>query len=102
MNAETSKTQHSGNRPQTYEATINGRKVRVTIPDDPDPQEMLVDAIMTCFSPPAVAVLANAVRVQANGMSRRDVRGELKWFADLLVGMVGKDEYPRLCQEAGL
>ena len=86
-----------------YDATVAGRKVRVSVPEDPSAEDVLTDAIRDNFSPEAVAVLANAAMRQFNrSIKHRSVGGEVKWFADLLTKMVGgHHECYRLCTEAG-
>ena len=36
----------------------DGKVVRVSVPEDPDPQNLLIDAIRDCLSPHAVAAIA--------------------------------------------
>ena len=87
-------------KPKTYEAKINGRKTRVTVPDNPDPKEILIDAIRDNFSPKAVAAIASCLQtVRTND---RNVDGEVWWLIELLDGMLGEDGKNRLCEELGL
>jgi len=98
-------------KPKTYEATVGGRKVRVTVPEQDEATysgtaaEVLKDVLHDNLSPQAVAALANAVRVQANRIDGRggsqDVCSQLKWFAEQALALVG-NRYSTLCKEAGL
>ena len=95
-------------RPRTYEATFHGQKTRVTIPPretvaySGEASEVLWDVLRDNLSPKAMAVLANAIRVQLNGkLADHDVRNRLGWLVAMLLGMVG-ERYHALCNEAGL
>jgi len=88
-------------RPGTYEAKINGRERRVTVPEDPDPREMLIDAMKDNLSPHAVAAIAGYLQ-PVRTMEAEVVR-QVRWFAELLTEVVGgEDELNRLCEEVGL
>jgi len=87
-------------RPETYEAEINGKKVRVTVPENPDPVELMQDAIRDNLSPQAVAVIAAHLHGMVN--TKNDaVNREVAWFTEQLLDMVG-DQYNALCEETGL
>jgi len=88
-------------KPKTYEAKIDGRKTRVTVPSDPDPEEILVDAIRDTLSPQAVAVIA--AFLQPARTANNDVDKQIRWFADTLVKAVGgQDTMNGLYDEVGL
>jgi hypothetical protein len=95
---------HDDAAPQTHEAEFKGRKVRVTVPENDRPEDLLDDALKENLRPEAVATLANAVRVHVNGRrTNREVRRQLDWLADHLVKLVGGErEYHDLLKEAGL
>ena len=88
-------------KPKTYEAKANGRKRRVTVPDDPKPEEMLIDALRDNLSPHAVAAMA--AYLQGATTKNQDVNRQVHWFAELLATVVGgEDEINRLAEEVGL
>ena len=88
-------------RPKTYEAKLNGRKTRVTVPEDPKPEDVLADALRENLSPHAVAAIA-AYLQPVRTMDPEVVR-QVRWFAELLTKVVGGDEeFSRLCEEVGL
>ena len=93
--------------PKTYEATHQGRKVRVTIPDREDPVEPakeLRDLLQDCMSPQAVATIAFAVNAHlAHGGTTGRTYQQADWFQRQLVAALGgQDAYERVCREAGL
>jgi hypothetical protein len=91
----------SKSKPKTYEATIRGRKARVTIPEDPEPEELLVDALRENLSPHAVAAIV--AYLQPARTNNPDVDHQVQWFADQLVELVGGSEHQaRLAEELGL
>ena len=50
-------------KPKTYLATNDqGKTVRVTVPEDPRPEEIMKDALRECLSPEAVAIIAEALQ----------------------------------------
>ena len=87
-------------RPETYEAEINGKKVRVTVPENPDPVELMQDAIRDNLSPQAVAVIAGHLHGMVKTTSE-SVNHEVAWFTEQLLNIVG-DQYNSLCEEVGL
>ena len=86
---------------KTYEAKMGGKKVRVTIPEDPDPAEVLMDAIKDNLSPLAVAAIVaylQPARVKDKGVQR-----EVEWFSEELVKAVGGNtQLNQLMDELGL
>jgi len=87
-------------KPKIYETQINGRKTRVTVPDNPNPKEILIDAIRDNFSPKAVATIASCLQtVRTND---QEVDREVWWLIELLGEMLGEDEMNRLIDELGL
>jgi len=88
-------------RLETYEVERGGRKVRVTVPEDPKPEDVLADALRENLSPHAVAAIA-AYLQPVRTMDPEVVR-QVRWFAELLTKVVGGDEaFDRLCEEVGL
>jgi len=87
-------------RPKTYEAEHNGRKTRVTVPDNPDSKVMLIDAIRDNFSPKAVAAIASCLQIVRT--NDQEVDREVWWLIDLLGEMLGEDEMNRLIDELEL
>ena len=86
---------------KTYEAKMGGKKVRVTVPEDPDPTEVMVDAIKENLSPSAVATIIaylQPARVKDKGVQR-----EVEWFSEKLVEAVGDNAaLNQLMDEVGL
>jgi len=86
---------------KTYEARMGGKKVRVTIPENPDPTEVMVDAIKDNLSPQAVATIIaylQPVRVKDKAVQR-----EVDWFREELVKAVGGNAaLNQLMDEVGL
>jgi len=79
----------------------NGRKVRRTVPPDPAPAEILIDAIKDNISPEAVAVIAAYLQPVHCGDERVD--RQVQWFAEQLVEALGGDDaFNRMCDELGL
>ena len=88
-------------RPETYEVERGDRKVRVTVPEDPKPEDLLADALRENLSPHAVAAIA-AYLQPVRTMDPEVVR-QVRWFGELLTKVVGgEDELNRLCEEVGL
>ena len=86
---------------RTHEATLDGKKVRVTIPEDPDPTEVMVEAIKDNLSPAAVAAII--AYLQPTRVKDAKVQREVEWFSEKLVEAVGGDaELSRFCDELGL
>ena len=86
---------------RVYDAEVCGKKHRVTVPQDPRPEDMLTDALRENLSPHAVAAIA-AYLQPVRTMDPEVVR-QVRWFAELLTTVVGgEDELNRLCEEVGL
>ncbi len=62
--------------------------------------EVVQDVLRDNLSPQAVAAIA--AHLMAAGTKSDAVNKEIRWLADLLVGMVGSDQYNALCEEVGL
>ena len=86
---------------KTYEAKVGGKKVQVTIPENPDPAEVMVEAIKDCLSPAAVATIVaylQPVRVKDKAVQRA-----VAWFSEKLVEAVGGSAaLNQLMDEVGL
>ncbi|HUX01382.1 MAG TPA: hypothetical protein VMY35_10435 [Phycisphaerae bacterium] len=94
-------------RPKTYEAKVNGRSVQVTVPPreavaySGDLTEVLRDVIRDNLSPHAVAAVVSCLRI--NRTNNPQVDGQVHWFAEELVKMLGgPEEQVRLGEELGL
>jgi len=88
-------------RPETCEVQRGERKVRVTVPEDPKPEDLLADALRENLSPHAVATIA--AYLQPVRTIDADVVRQVTWFRELLTTVVGgADEMSRLCDEVGL
>lgn len=85
--------------PDTYEATINGNKVRVTVPENDESE--LFDAIREQLSPEAVASIV--AYLQPAHTNNQDVDRQVRWFAAELTKLVGGNEHlTTLMEELGL
>ena len=86
-------------KPKTYAADYKGRKVRVTVPESEE-ANVLADAIRDHLSPEGVAAIA--AHLQAlHPSKKKSADRQVVWFHDLLVTLLGDDEYNRLCDELG-
>ncbi|RMF84297.1 MAG: hypothetical protein D6744_03320 [Planctomycetota bacterium] len=85
-----------------YQVTRGDDKtVPVSVPDDPDPQDALVDAIRNTLTPHAVAAVA--AWLQLASVDDPNVAGEIEWFTRVLVETLGGNEMAdRLIEEIGL
>ena len=87
-------------KPKTYPVEINGRKVRVTVPED-DKTDVLRDAIRDSLSPQATATIV--AYLQSASTNNPDVDAQVAWFAEQLVEALGGYEAQgRLADEVGL
>ena len=85
---------------KTYEATMGGRKVRVTVPEAID-EQVLFDALRDNLSPHAVAAIV--AFLQPVRTNNSDVDRQVHWFAGELIKLVGGNEQQnRLAEELGL
>ena len=96
---------------KTCQATLpDGSKVRCTVPPSPavayegEADEVLRDVLRDSFTPPAVAMMANALRVQLNaGVPDASARRQVQYLADLLVDLLGGQKgYVMALEEAGI
>jgi len=95
-------------RSPTYEATVGGRKVCVTVPErhdhvayEGDAAEVLKDVLRDNLSPPAVAAIV--AYLQPAKTKDKAVNHELRWFAERLTELVGGlEQQGRLAEEVGL
>ena len=83
----------------TYEAEINGRTVRVTVPENETQDVLLEDAIRDAISPEAVVAIASNLA----GAKTKDARvnQEVRWFCERLISMVGTEQYNAILEEIG-
>ena len=82
-----------------YEAMHNGRKVRVTVPENNEAD--IFEAIREQLSPHAVAAIAAVL--QTNRTNNPEVDREVAWFHEQLAELVGGHEtLSRLGEELGL
>ena len=82
---------------ETHDA---GQGRRVTVPENPKPEDLLMDAIRENSSPAAVAAMA--AYLQAANTKDRRVNEQLTWFSEKLIGEVGFAGYDHLLKEVGL
>ncbi len=69
----------------------------------PPPEHMLAVALRENLSPPAVALIAAKCQPRyGKGEAGLKAEGEVAWFTELLVGMIGREEYSRFCDELGV
>ena len=89
-------------KPKTYKHTRpDGSVVRVTVPEDPKPEELLIDALRENLSPQAVAAIASWL--QPARTNDENVDREVRWFAEQLAQALGGwDQQSRLAEELGL
>ena len=73
-------------KPKTYEAMHQGRKTRVTVPENPK-ADPLTEALQDNLSPHAVAAIASYIQAFSTG--DHDVDQQTNWFAEQLIGMLG-------------
>ena len=86
---------------KVYDAEVCGKKRRVTVPQDPRPEDLLTDALRENLSPHAVAAIA--AYLQPVRTADPQVDRQVRWFAEMLTEAVGgEDELNRLCEEVGL
>lgn len=86
-------------RPDTYKAKINGRTVRVTVPENDESE--LFEAIREQLSPHAVASIV--AHLQGARTNNQDVDRQVHWFTEELVKLLGGYEHQaRLGEELGL
>ena len=87
------------NRPETYEAEMHGKKVRVTVPENDESD--LFDAFREQMSPHAVAAIVSFLQPVRTNNS--DVDRQVHWFAEELTKLVGGyEQQSRLAEELGL
>jgi len=87
-------------RPETYEATHHGKKVRVTVPEAID-EQVLFDALRDNLSPHAIAGVVSCLRI--NRTNNGDVDRQVHWFAEELTKLLGGyEQQTRLAEEIGL
>jgi hypothetical protein len=90
------------NKPKTYKHTRpDGSVVRVTVPENTKPEELLIDALRENLSPEAVAAIASWL--QPARTNDQNVDREVRWFAEqLALALGGWDQQSRLAEELGL
>ncbi len=85
--------------PDTYEAQSNGKKVRVTVPEND--QGELFDAIREQLSPHAVASIVS--HLQGARTNNQDVDRQVHWFTQELCKLLGGyEQQAQLAEELGL
>jgi len=88
------------NKPRTYPVEANGRTVRVTVPEDDEP-DVLRDWIQDNLTPQAVATIVSFLQPVRTG--DQDVDEEVRWFAEQLTETLGGAKaQSRLAEEVGL
>jgi len=87
-------------KPKTYETTLNGKKTRVTIPENED-TDVLAEALKDNLSPEAVATIV--AYLQPTRVKDAKVQREVEWFSGMLVELLGGYKaFNRLMDEVGL
>jgi hypothetical protein len=94
---------HEGNQTMkkrdTYEAQINGRKVRVTVPENDESE--LFEAVREQLSPEAMASMV--AHLQGARTNNQDVDRQVHWFTEELCKLLGGyEQQARLAEELGL
>ena len=93
----------SNDKPNRHEAVIRGRKTTVSVPQDPAPEQILIDAIKENLTPEAVALIAAKCQpVYAGCETGQRAERECAWFARQLIQALGQHEYETICNELGL
>lgn len=85
---------------KTYPVNFKGRHLRVTIPENPNDQEMLFSAIKDNLSPQAVVAIA--AHLQGAQTKNEAVTKEVAWFTQELIKMLGVEQYNAMLEEIGL
>jgi hypothetical protein len=86
-------------KPDTYEATIKGKKVRVTVPTSDESE--LFEAVREQLSPQAIAGIV--AYLQPAETNNHDVDRQVRWFSEELVKLLGGyEQQSRLAEELGL
>ncbi len=92
-------TTRKDSKTQMYDAEVNGKKIRVTVPEN-DEQD-LFDAVREQLSPEAVASIVS--HLQGARTNNQDVDRQVRWFTEELVKLLGGYEHQaRLAEELGL
>jgi len=87
-------------KPKTYPVEVDGRKTRVTVPED-NKQDVLRDWFGDNLTPQAVATIVSFL--QPVRTDAPEVDEEVRWFAEQLVEALGGYEaQSRLAEEVGL
>jgi hypothetical protein len=89
-------------KPKTYKHTRrDGTIVRGTVPEDPKPEDLLIDALRENLSPEAVAAIASWL--QPATVADASVNQEIGWFRGVLIDALGGyEQQNRLAEELGL
>ena len=86
-------------RPDTYEAKINGKTARVTVPENDESE--LFDALREQLSPQAVAAIVSCLQI--NRTNNMDVDRQVHGFSEELIKLLGGyEQQNRLAEELGL
>lgn len=92
-------TARKDSKTQMYDAEINGKKIRVTVPEN-DEQD-LFDAVREQLSPEAVASIVS--HLQGARTNNQDVDRQVHWFTEELCKLLGGYEHQaQLAEELGL
>ncbi len=86
---------------KTYKAKVGDKDVQVTVPENPDPTETMIEAIKDCLSPEAVtAIIAYLQPVQVKD---KTIQHQVEWFSETLVkALGGHSAFNQLIDEIGL
>ena len=84
-----------------YDAQFRGKKVKVTVPENPDPTEVMIEAIKDNLSPAAVATII--AYLQPARVKDKAIQREIEWFSEKLMEAVGGNAaLNQLMDEVGL
>lgn len=79
----------------------DGSTVRVTVPEDPRPEELLIDALRDNLSPEAVTVIS--AYLQPACCRDAKVSREVQWFQEIVIqALGGPEQFNRIAEEIGL
>lgn len=88
-------------RAKTYLHTRpDGRTVRLTVPEDPASEELLLDALRDNLSPHAIATIVSYL--QPARTNNPQVDRQVTWFREQLFNMLGAAGFDEACAELGL
>jgi hypothetical protein len=94
----TTKWKNEQPKAKIYKTTFKGRKIKVTVPESEG--NAFDEALKENISPSAVAAIA--AHLQAASTKDAKVNAEIRAFTELLINLLGTNEYNRFLEELGL